>query len=84
MRPSAKVISEGSAPCSGDCASATAAVASAPRRFSHARNTADPEVSAPNEPPDPAVGGKLVSPISTRTWLIGRPVLSAAIWVSTV
>ena len=65
-------------------ASMPAALASLARNWVQASNKAEPELAAPNEPPDPAVGGKSLSPMSMRTCVTGRPSISAAICVSTV
>jgi hypothetical protein len=54
------------------------------RRVRQAWWTAEPELAAPQEPPDPAVRGKRVSPSSTVTAESGTPSRSAAIWARMV
>jgi len=46
--------------------------------------TAEPVLDAVNDTADSGVSGSMVSPSSKRTAAIGRPRLSAAIWVMIV
>ena len=58
--------------------------AMAARSFSQASYSAEPEVAAPNDQPEPDVGGNSLSPSSMRTCAGGRPSISAAICVRMV
>ena len=74
----------GSAPFSGEPASATAVAMIFSRSAAAARFTAGPTVAAVQEPPETGVSGIWVSPRSERTFCMGSPSSSAAICAITV
>ena len=54
-------------------------VASVATRSSQASATDDPALAAPNDPPEPAAGGRSLSPSTTSTHSTGKPNASPAI-----
>jgi hypothetical protein len=80
----AKLASVAFAPRNGEASLDCAVSRMRPLRALQALCSAEPALAAPQEPPEPAVRGKRLSPSSTLTDEIGTPRLSAAIWVRMV